>query len=807
MNHLKLLIIVLISISYSAHAFNGDAKKATLKGLILDSKTNTPVEYANVVLKHSSDSAFVNGTVSGNTGEFIITNLNKGEYYLVVSYIGYDKTNISGISIKEGENEKSVGTIKLTQKAVEIEAAQVVGEKYSEEFLLDKKVINVSQNINNSGGTALDVLQNQPSVSVDAEGNISIRGSSNFTVLVNGRPSVLQGNDALRQIAANTIDNIEIISNPSAKFDAEGASGIINIILKKDIASSLSGVANGSVGSRDKYNGDFTFSYNLNSTRLNGNVSGRRFSNLTDQEVDIFSNVGSSPVNNGGFLKRRDVRDQFDGRFGFEQDLSENSMFSLSGNAGRVDFLRNYDWYINQNTNGTKLYSLVNNKVDLSAKYFNTTLYYNWKIEPKIDEISLEAIYTNVNLPSTQLTDEFKTDDLFKVREPNPKLATFLNNVNRNEGRIKLDYTHNFDPKIILEAGLQTNLSIRNIDNSNTIYDWSELGWKTDPVYTNKLDFKNNVYSSYIKYSNSFSDIGFQLGLRAEYTDRLMTQISMAKDYKYEKLHLFPSGSISTKLFGDHQVQLSYSRRINRPHENLLNPYPFWNTSYAIIYGNPDLKPEFINSFELNYQKQIESVFLSVQTYFRKQTDMISEAEDVDASGKYISYFSNFASSKTYGAEISASYSPAVFLRFDPAVNLYNNELLGSFGEKEINSEKFTWNARLNANLFFSKDTRFMITGFYTGRQQNPQSEIEPMLFLNLTLRQDLFDKTLSLTLQARNLLNTSNYDYTTFGSNFSSRMLVKPEKQVITLNISYNFNSFKRTGKNNEGVDINVGP
>jgi outer membrane receptor protein involved in Fe transport len=717
--------------------------KGHVKGTIVDSKSSEPVPFANVMLKHANDSSFVSGTVSGNNGEFILPNIKEGKYYLVVSYIGYEKKTVSEITISANDKEKFLGTIKLEQQSVTMNETEVTGQKLMEEFKLDKKVINVSQDINSAGGTALDVLQNQPSVRSDADGNISIRGSSNFTVLINGRPGILQGNDALRQIAANTVDNIEIITNPSAKFDAEGAAGIVNINLKKTSDYNFSGVANASGGSKDKYSGDFTINYNIGDIRLNGNVNARRNIFHNYQNVDITSNLASGYYYGGADMIQRTLRNQYDGRFGLDYDLTEKSTVSLSTNIGYVGMDRDYDWNMNKTQYNIFTSSFISNRVDLTGKYYSATLNYNLKIEPKVDELNFEALYTKVDSPTDQSTDEYATDSNFQNRSATPSMDIFTNNVYRDEARFKLDYTHTYSETSNLETGIQTNLNSRELDNINRTYDWNTLNWLSDSVYTNNFDFKNNIFAGYAKYSNAISDINFQFGLRGEYNDRLLSQKTKSVDYKFQKFDLFPSFSISTKIFTDHQLQFSYSRRINRPNEALLNPYPFWNTSVASIYGNPDLKPEFIDSYELNYQKLIDKTFLSVQTYYRLRSDRFFEIIDIGPDGKYLSKFSNFGQSKTLGAEISSNFSPVIFLRFDPAVNLFNYSQSGIVNNVHVESNQFTWTARLNVTMFFSQDTRFMATGYYASKQIDPQSEIKPFFFLSLTLRHDLFDKKL----------------------------------------------------------------
>lgn len=248
-------------------------EKGIIKGVVLDSVSKAPLAFATITLHRKHDNTFAGGCSSGLEGDFLLANVTEGDYFIKVSFVGYQNKYVHDIKVTAANSPMDKGVITLQKSALEVEGAEIVAEKYAEELHLDKKVINVSQNQNAAGGTALDVLQNQPSVRVDPDGTVYLRGSSNFALLVNGKPSILQGSDALKQIAANSIESIEIMTNPSAKYDAEGAAGIINIVLKKRTDTNLSGIANMNVGTRDKYNIDGSFSSNKNGVNITGVVN------------------------------------------------------------------------------------------------------------------------------------------------------------------------------------------------------------------------------------------------------------------------------------------------------------------------------------------------------------------------------------------------------------------------------------------------------------------------------------------------------------------------------------------------------
>lgn len=776
----------------------------SLEGVIVDSTDGVPLQYANITLFSKKDSTVKAGSATGTKGDFLFPNITEGEYYIKVSYIGYINKYIPNIKISDKNNKVSVGVVKLLKEAVELGEAKVVGEKVSEEFHLDKKVINVAGDINSTGGTALDVLRNQPSVRVDADGNVYLRGSSNFTILVNGRPYVLQGADALRQIAANSIENIEIMTNPSAKYDAEGAAGIININLKKQTEYTFSGIANGSIGSRDKYGSDFGGNYAVNGLNITGGLDYRINNFLSTQSFDRNTFLPSGNLKNLTNIDRKDRRDQLNARVGIDYNIDEKNNFSVNASFGNIKMERDFNSKIHLISSAPDKYTFVANKFDLSAKFITTSLYYTYKFVPNVNDLSFEMTYTNVDMPNTQKTNEYLTDNTF-TKTLVPLMSEFRNNANRDEGRVKLNYSHKFNPGNSLEFGLQSNFSYRYFNILYRRFDWNSSVWTTDNTLTNDFDFRNNVYAGFVTYSNVIYDFNFQAGLRGEFMDRLLKQKTLNSDYRYDKLDLFPSFSISRKI-EDHQLQFSYSRRVNRPNENFLNPYFFYSDSYLSTSGNPQLMPEYIDSYELNYQKMFGSIFASVQTYLRNTQNSVLQVHTVDNNGKLHATFGNFAKTTSAGVEISSSLPVTKWWKLDPGVNLFHYELDGELSGRKVETNTFSWTARLNTTFTLMEDTRFQVSGNYYGKQIDAQAEFKPVFLLNMSLRKDFFDKKFSVTLQAQNLLTTSNWEVTSTGQNYLNYFSGTQETPVINLLFSYNFNNFKRTNRGNEGVDVGSG-
>jgi outer membrane receptor protein involved in Fe transport len=663
----------------------------------------------------------------------------------------------------------------------------------------------VSQNLKAASGTALDVLKDHPSIQTDQDGNISLRGSSNFSVLINGRPSVMQGSDALRQIPANIVDNIEIITNPSAKYDAEGAAGIINIVTKKQFDSTLSGVFNAGAGSRDKYNSDITINYRNSDYTLTGGVDYRKANNPVDQTLNRSTYMPTGTMYNNTWVEGSTIRNNYMVRGGIDYNINPQSGFSFNLSFGNISFDRGYNLKVQNLSSLGNIYSYTNDSYTLSANYLNSSIYYNYKFKPNVDELVFEATYTNISLPSTQNTKEFTADNIFNTLTNQPKIRELRDETKRNDARIKLNYSYNFNPKSKLELGLQTNLYLRKFDVTNQNYDWTKSVWIVTTDFTNKFDYKNNIYAAFVTYSNTLFDLDYQLGLRSEYTDRLLAQTTLGGDYKFSELDLFPSLNISGKISTDQQIQFNYSRRINRPNEQLLNPYPNYSDAYLRSAGNPGLLPEFTHSLELNYQKFITGVFLSAQTYLRISNNSLSQTMKVDDQGRLILTFDNLSKTTTGGIELTASITAIPWLRLDPALNFYHYSLSGEVLNKQTESSTFSWTSRLISTISLSSDTRIQLMLNYIGKQITAQAAIDPFFICGATVRQDLFDKKLTLTLQGQNLFNTLKINIDSKGDNFRTLASVKPESSIITLTLSYNFNNYKRAARGPEKVDLNV--
>lgn len=776
------------------------ANQGVVTGKVVDASSNTPIEYASVILLSKQNSQMVSGISSDKNGEFTLRGISNGTYNLSVTFVGFKKKDFSGVEITDEKPFINLKEIKLQSDALQMKESQVVAERSAVEFKIDKKVVNVGQNLAATGGTAVDVLQNQPSIQVDANGNLTLRGSGSFTVMVDGRPSVLQGTDALRQIPANIIDNIEIITNPSAKYDAEGTAGIINVVTKKINLTSTSGMANSGIGSRDKYNGDFNFGYRTEDFNLTLGADARRNNYIQNISIDR-TQQSSTGINSMADIHNK--RDAYNARFGFDRYFSDKLTLGVNGTYGYVDMTMGVNTSNSTTTFGETLlnnYTQTNDQNKMTAEYFNGSVNLTNVFTPKVNDLYFEATITKLRLPSDQLTKE---NSALSDGTTTYTLRGRENNTSRIDSRIKLNYKHNFAEKNTLEIGLQSTLFYKDFEIINKDFNYASQQWDINSAFSNNFNFRNNIYAAYSTYSDQFIGLDYQAGLRLEYTDRKLDQLTSKEQYSYQKLHLFPTLNISKKISEDQQIQFSYSRRIQRPFDGQLNPFTYFSDSYTALGGNPYLLPSFTHSIELNYQKSFTGVYLTAQTYFRKTNDGIDQIQKLDNTGRININFENALNTTSTGAELSANITFAPWFKMDPAVNMYNFNLqekpeLGITGQN-----RFSWDARVNTTLMFSAATRFQFFANYYPSNVTSQGEIKTFMIIGATVRQEFFERSLIATLSAQNLFGQTKYNIISNGTGFTSNLNVKPEAPVFNLTLSYNFNNFKR--RNSEQVDLNV--
>ncbi len=584
----KITAAILIIFCYLSFAQTEDKKNmAKISGIVLDFESRIPIEYANIIVYNLPDSSQVTGGITNKEGMFILDGIKNGKYYVSIQFIGYEKKIIENVLITSS-NTIDLGNIFISIAAINLENVIVEGERNPVSFQLDRKVIDVSKMPTSISGNAADVLENVPSVTVDIDGNVSLRGSSNFTVLIDGRPSVMEAQDALQQVPASSIKTIEIITNPSAKYDPEGTAGIVNIKLKKEKNLGLSGIANASAGANDKYGGDFLIENKTSGYNYNFGINyNRRFSpgtGIDNKQFEIDNNT--SFLNSNG--SRENGHISLGLRGGIDFNLSNSDLLNISGRYGTREHQNNNSSnYIQwSDLNPDKLYYLNLNNSSRSGYYYAINTGYIKKFNTEGHQLLSELMVSRNNSDESSISSSnqkgVQTDGK-KTTETGP--STHI--------RGKIDYTLPLGENTKFESGSQGEIELEK--NSNRLYEYDVLNdnYSFQSLYSHTINSTISELAFYSIYSNEWNNLSYQAGLRTELTYRTIELTDNKTKFSINRWDFFPSIHSSYEFSNVTQIMASYTRRIDRPHGWNLEPFLTWSDPNNVQIGNPDLKPEF----------------------------------------------------------------------------------------------------------------------------------------------------------------------------------------------------------------------
>ncbi len=804
-------ICIFYSKAYSSTLTNvDDDKSGRIKGIIVEKNSGQPMEFANVAVYNASSSSLVSGGITDDKGEFEISGLRLGEYYLEANFIGFEKSVVEDIVINRDNPTFNSGKIRLSNSSVELEGVNVVADKAQVEFKLDKKVVNVSQVMSAIGGTAVEVLENTPSVQVDLEGNVSLRGSSNFTVLIDGRPSVLSGSDALRQIPASAIENIEIITNPSAKYEPDGTTGIINLVMKKNSLNGLSGIVNATIGSNDKYRGDVTLNYRTEKFNFFGGVDWRddTFKGGAHSLSETYSGDTTSYIKIDG--DRNFNRQGKNLKSGIDWFVTDKSTLSLSGELGRSD---------NKSTGGGRtheysvpasdeLFSISEEESKRDNKFYSGTLSFQHKFNNEGHQLDAMAFYSREKGSDNEIEGELLADENFNRTPDYIERISTLENEKEREFRLKLDYAYPFSKDGRLEAGLLSRLESDVEDLAFRDYDQSSDSWIINEDFSSETDFTRNIHAVYSTFSNKFGGLQYMAGLRGELTHRETKNTNAEAPSQLNRFDLFPTVHFSYQLEDNIELMSSYSRRINRPRGRDLDPTPNYYNRYTIRFGNPDLKPEFTNSYELGAMYRFSRSYVSLDAFHRITNNKIDRVETLGEDGIYYLNTDNFDKDYSTGAELSGNINFTKWLLVNASVSLYHYRITGDLNGESIDRSSNNLSSRMNTTFKISDNSRLQLQGFFNGKTVSAQGERKAMVFTNVSYRQDFWDKKLTATLNVRDILGTGKFENESYGADFKRWSQWKHEPRTFMLTLSYKLNNFKedRNSRGEGGMDMDGG-
>lgn len=782
----------------------------TIRGTIIEDETGDPLPFVTIALTPEGSNAPTAGCSTGEDGSFRMSNIKAGKYTLTASFVGY-LDDSRDVSITAGKSNIDLGTIHLKSDRKLLKEVVVTEQRSQMSFEIDKRVFTVDQSIATTGGSASDVLADIPSVEVDNEGTVSLRGSESVTVWINGKASGLTSDnqgDILQQMPAGSIEKIEVITNPSAKHSPEGTAGIINIILKRDRKAGYYGSVQGGMDSRLGYNagGNINYSSGKLDAYAGLNYRNMRFENEGITDTKYFgsnqyqkqTNIGSHNPNNifgrAGLTWRFTTKDEiYANVMGMLGGGRHNNEISAISGPIENDLYADPTQRMTRTTTQQGKPTMYNVELGYTHRWSDTH-FLDFSVGHHLWQQQRGATYR-------QTTEKFFGSDTTIMSS-----YQFQDGLNKsNSTEIKLDYEYKINDNHRIEAGYKGNFSD---DRSpvTTYTDVEHTEQNIDKNLYNQFRYKQNTQALYTTYSGRIGKLGYQLGLRGEYWNVKTQSYGWAekesgnipgftsKDF----FKLFPSAFLSYEISDGQEIQVNYTRRLRRPWGGQLNNFQNISDSTNISFGNPDLTPEYSNAYELNYLKNWEDHTLSLSGYYRTTEDVIERISyGSDNSRVIYTTFENVARTQSAGLEIVGKNRLFKVLDLTTTVNLFYYKL-DAFkyiinGQTITGNadENFSWNARMTANVMLPWGISLQATGRYDAKRIVAQGYREPSYSLDLGLRK-MFNQHWSLSVNARDILDSRGRHTVTVNDTFYRYSENSHGGRTFGFTLTYSFGNMK---------------
>ena len=773
-------------------------KTGMIKGVVVDLATNKPVGSSSVRIIRKTTNDTLSTIFNSTTGKFEFQ-VSFGTYIVEVNHIGYNSFVLNPIEVNEKNTYADLGLIKLVVFQNTLKEVFIQAEKSFMQLSLDKKIFNVGKDLANAGGSVSDILMNIPSVSVDAEGAVKLRGSDNVRILIDGKPSGLtsiKGGAGLQMLQASLVERVEIITNPSARYEAEGSAGIINIILKKD--------------KRQGFNGSFEVI-----TGTPTNLGAAANLNYRKKNINFFINYGVSyrinPYSGAlyqelygvdtTFILEQSSKGSFTGfnnnvRGGLDYYFNEKSVLTLAylyrrSQGKRLMDIKYEDYFFSKN-NLSGIVKRTQNEDEIEP---NTDVSLNYKkgFAQKGHELIAEIKYIDYweNSDQTFTQNHFSPDNTEVFSKAIVQHS--LNDEFERQWLFQLDYTKPIGKEGKFETGLRS--SIRNMVNDYLVSQKNSSGsFIPLPGLDNIFVYDENIHSAYGILGNKSSKISYQAGVRAEWTDVTTTLKKTNEKNPREYVNLFPSAHITINMAKENGLQLSYSRRIRRPFYNDLSPYVTFSDSRNFFSGNPDLQPEFSNVFEIGHIKTFEKGSLGSSIYYRMTNDKINRIRRVDQLGNSTTITENLHSESAYGVEFTSDFTPYSWWKSDFNFNFFHAKIDGSNILTDYKAKTYSWFARQTSRFSLNKKLDAQLRFNYDAPQKSVQGRRKAIYAFDLSFSRDMLKDRGTLTFNVLDVFNTRKSRNLFRGPNFMTDGYSYFRPRQINLSFSYRVKQSKET-------------
>ena len=810
----NLLIVVLFILSHSYIMGQKNVNLVLVSGKIIEIETNLPLEYATITFFSKVENKMKGGGITDPDGNFSIS-IPQGTYDVSVEYFSFE--NITRLNVNFNQ-DTNLGTLKMNSNLQALDVVDIIAEKTTVEIKLDKKIYNVGRDLTVRGGSVSDVLDNVPSVSVDIEGNVALRGNGNVRILINGKPSGLVGlnsTDALRQLPADAIEKVEIITSPSARYDAEGTAGILNIILRR---SKILGL-NGAIIINSGY---------PNQLGASGNI------NYRTGDINVFNNSGysyrKSPGSSGVETEFFNTEYDEDGiliqdspnTFRNEYRTFERIRKGFNSNTG-------VEWYITPTTSLTTAFlaSKSNNSnesfnraetLDLTGAVISESVRYD--PETETDQTTQFSVNFDKQFHGNsehRLTFDFQLENSSEDEGSiiyNDGIAAERVRTIEDQKRVLIqsDFTLPINDKTRLEVGYNSRFSTNTTDYSLEFAE--DDSFILDTNVSNVLVYKENVNAVYTQYGSKVKNkFSFLLGLRMEATNITISQLSSNEYSNSNYIGLFPTINLGYEFSENQNLTVGYNRRISRPRSRFLNPFPSRSSATNLFQGNPNISPSYSNGVDIGYFNTLEKITLNNSLYYNHATDVftyISEdtGDEVVINGESVPVIRrgpiNLAEDDRLGFEFTLTYRPSKKWNMNANFNLYRSAVKGNYKGLSYDSENLGWFVRLNNKYTLPRNIEWQTRLSYSGPTVDAINRREGIFSSNMAFSKDLFKEKASITLNINDLFNTQRRNLESNTPTFYSDGYYRWRVRSYSLSFTYRFNQVKKRPKQGQyGSDI----
>lgn len=793
-----LTILFALLFALNTNAQRPESVEVIVTGNVIDKETSEPLEYATIIFFSKRENKIITGGITDENGNFSIP-VNTGMYDITIEYIAFKTQKIADKRISANEN---LGSFTLEMDAEALDEIEIIAETTTVDIRLDKKIYNVGKDLTVRGGTVSDVLDNLPSVSVDEEGNVALRGNDNVRILINGKPSGLVGlnsSDALKQLPAEAIERVEVITSPSARYESEGTGGIINIILRRSKLQGLNGAITGNVG----YPETAGISGNIN--YRTGDFNFFNTSSYSYRESLGYWYTYTRYKESGNFLDEK--RDWTDIRKG------------LTTNVG-------VEWYITDSASLTTslVYSDNNNETNsiTNLLQFDENLIQTGetiRLYPEEGDSKTVQYSVNFNKDFNSNGHKLTFDFQYEDNEQNKNsfiiengLDSEINLTLEDETNLLLssDYVLPIGEDSQFELGYRGDFSDKTTDYTVEFYNPSNSSFEVDTDLTNLFNYTVNINAAYTQYGNKVNKFSYLLGLRLENTEVIIDQPTSGDFKKKNYTGLFPTVNLSYELSEDENLTLGYSRRLRRPRSFFLNPFPSRSSLTNVFQGNPDLDPSFSTKFDLGYFNRFKKITLSSSLYYQHTTDTfnfinVDSGETVIVDGQELPVILrgpvNLAKNDSYGFEFNLNYNPTKKWRINTDFNFFRSITDGDFNGTSFDSNEINWSARLNNKYTLPGKIDWQTNMNYRGPREDSQTKRKGNYALDMAFSKDLFKEKASLVFNVSDMLESRRFRSDVETETFTSTSDIQFRGgRSFTLSFTYRFNQKKKPERNRNG-------